>query len=351
MKLTVCVPTYNGAAYLAQTLDSIAAQTFGDFEIVIVDDTSTDGTLDIAHAFAAKDSRTRVVRNTERAGSSARNANQCLRHARGEWIKFLFQDDVMAPTCLARMLEAGERGPLVVSWHDYRFEPGVDDATRRWYETLPTLGEVLPGTFAPVDAFCDAVLANGRINFIGPTSSSFIRRDCFSRYGEFSSEIRTFPDFEYWIRVGSREGLAIVPERLVTFRVHTTSISAQLRDKAGSRATLELEPLLLYLQLARAPEYEVIRRLAIRRDPPVDLERIIRDLAFDARWHAGEVRYRTGNDALLVQWQAFCARHPAMLDVLRDVDATMSRWARLKQRIKTVLRSPSSVFRRRPSSV
>jgi glycosyltransferase involved in cell wall biosynthesis len=335
VKLSVCVPTYNGAAYLAQTLNSISAQTFADFELLIVDDMSTDGTLDIAHAFAATDSRARVVRNTERAGSSARNANQCLRHARGEWIKFLFQDDVMAPTCLARMLDAGERGPLVISWHDYRFEPGVDDETRRWYETLPTLGEVLPGTFAPVDAFCDAVLTHG-LNFIGPTSSSFIRRDCFARYGEFSSEIRTFPDFEYWIRVGSREGLAIVPERLVTFRVHTASISAQLRDKTGS-LRLDLEPLLLYLQLARAPEYEVIRRRALRRDPPLDLERIVRDLAFDARWHAGEVRYRTGSDALLVQWKAFCARHPAMQDVLRDIDATLGPWARLKQLIKARL--------------
>src|SRR5438045_5765583 len=86
--ISVCVPTYNGAAFLAQTLDSIAAQTFDDFEILIVDDTSTDTTLSIAESFAATEPRARIIRNAERAGSSARNANQCLRHARGEWIKF-----------------------------------------------------------------------------------------------------------------------------------------------------------------------------------------------------------------------------------------------------------------------
>src|SRR5512133_2278738 len=131
--ISVCVPTYNGEAFLAETLASIAVQTFGDYEVLIVDDGSTDETLAIAEAYRATDARVRIVRNAERAGSSARNANQCVRLARGEWIKFLFQDDLMAPTCLERMLDAGQRGHLVIAWHDYLFEPGVDAATRGYY--------------------------------------------------------------------------------------------------------------------------------------------------------------------------------------------------------------------------
>jgi glycosyltransferase involved in cell wall biosynthesis len=334
--VSVCVPTYNGAAFLAQTLDSIAAQTFGDFEILIVDDTSTDATLSIAEAFAATEPRARIIRNAERAGSSARNANQCLRHARGEWVKFLFQDDLMAPTGLARMLEAGEHGRFVVSRHNYLFASDVDEAVRRYYETLPSLETVLPTAYASIEQFCDAVLDHWGINFIGPTSSSFIHRDCFS-HGEFSGDIRTFPDYEYWIRVGNQEGLAIVPEQLITFRVHNTSISAAIRSERVRSQTLPLEPVLLMLQFARAPEYENIRRRALARRPPIDPERALRDAAFDARWLAGELRYRRRDDAPLRQWNAFCESHPEMADVLRDVDANMTSWGRFKQFVKAKL--------------
>jgi glycosyltransferase involved in cell wall biosynthesis len=332
--ITVCVPTYNGAAFLGQTLACIAAQTFDDYEVIIVDDQSSDDTLAIAEAYAAKDACVRVVRNSERAGSSARNANQCLRHARGEWIKFLFQDDLMAPTCLTRMLEAGRRGPLVVSWHDYLFAPDVGDDVRRYYETLPSLARELPTEYADVDAFSDAVLKHWVTNFIGPTSSSFIHRECFARYGEFSSEIWSFPDLEYWIRVGNNEGLSILQERLVTFRVHTTSISSRIRSESATPDKLQLEWLLMWLNLARAPEYANIRSRALRRRPPMDPEQVIRDLARDTRWHVGEISYRTRNKAQREQWDAFCARHPAMRDVLRDVDASMSPWGRFKQYVK-----------------
>ena len=333
-RVSVCVPTYNGAAFLTQTLDSIAAQSFEDFEVIIVDDTSTDATLAIADAFAASDPRARVVRNTERAGSSARNANQCLRHARGEWIKFLFQDDLMAPTCLASMLGAGQRGRFVVTWHDYLFASDIDTTVRQYYETLPSLATALPTAYAGADQFCDAVLDHWWFNFIGPTSSSLIHRDCFARYGEFSGDIRGFPDYEYWIRVGNQEGLAIVPERLVTFRVHNTSISAGIRNERGRKETLPLEQLLLILRFARAPEYETIRRRALTRQPPIDAERMLRDAVFDARWFAGEVRYRRRDDALLREWNAFCKRYPEINEVLREIDTTMSAWGKLKQYVK-----------------
>ena len=129
-RVSVCIPTYNGAAFLAETLDSAVAQTFDDFEVVIVDDCSTDESFDIAERFARSDPRVRAIRNAERAGSGAANAKVYLAHARGEWIKTLNQDDLMAPTCLARMLDASARGPLVICWHDFRFESDVDPVVR-----------------------------------------------------------------------------------------------------------------------------------------------------------------------------------------------------------------------------
>ena len=337
-QISVCVPTYNGGQFLAETLDSIAVQTVSDIEILIVDDGSTDDTLDIAQTFVKADRRGRVILNERRAGSSARNANVCVGHARGEWIKFLYQDDLMAPRCLEAMQDAGRRGPLVIAWHQYRFEPDGDDATRRAYESLPTLAAVLPGNYATPDAFSDAVLDHWEINFIGPTSSSFIRRDCFERYGLFAPDIATFPDLEYWIRVGSNEGLSIVPEPMVTFRVHGGSISASRNDPANPRQyQYSLELLALLCTLKTDPLYDRIR-LRLRSHPAAArLDTLFRELSFQGRWGAIDARFRTKNNAQLEYWTDFCEQRPILLEALRELDAQMPLLSRLKQYVKARL--------------
>jgi len=328
------VPTYNGAAFLAETLASVAAQTFEDYEVLIVDDGSKDSTLDIAEAYAASDARVRVVRNSERAGSSARNANRCAKLARGEWLKFLFQDDVMTPSCLEQMLDAGRQGPFVITWHGYLFEPNVDEPTRQYYESLPTLASALPGTYATIDRFCDATLTHWYINFIGPTSSSLIRRDCFDRYGGFNPDIATFPDLECWIRLGSHEGLVIATERLVMYRVHGTSITAGMRDRSNPRRfQYSLETVALQCKLARSPVYETMRNRA-RMHHGIDPEDVAQAQVVEARWGAFDVSFRTLDPTTRNEWETFCAKHAEVRGVLQAVDAKMSRWARFKQSLK-----------------
>lgn len=334
-EVSVCVPTYNGGQFLSETLECVAAQTFGDIEILIVDDGSIDDTLDIAQRFAVRDSRARVIRNAQRAGSSARNANVCVGRARGEWIKFLYQDDLMSPRCLELMRDAGRRGPLVISRHGYRFEPDVDDSTRKTYESLPTLDESLPGDFAGPDAFCNAVLNHWEINFIGPTSSSFIRRDCFDRYGLFDPDIATFPDLEYWIRVGSNEGIAIVTDPMVTFRVHGKSISASRNDPTNPRQyQYSLELLGLLCKLKTDPLYERLRTRAQSHPAAPRLATLFRELAFQGRWIAIDTRFRTRDAAQLEYWAEFCWKHPVVFEALGDIDASLSSFSKLKSFVK-----------------
>lgn len=77
------MPTYNGATYLKQALESALRQTFGDFELLVVDDNSTDGTLNIVREYAEHDSRIKVFHNQARLGL-AKNWNHCLELASGE---------------------------------------------------------------------------------------------------------------------------------------------------------------------------------------------------------------------------------------------------------------------------
>jgi glycosyltransferase involved in cell wall biosynthesis len=333
-KVSICIPTYNGGPYLDETLRSVAAQTFGDYEVIIVDDGSTDDTLEIAERYAAGEPRARLVRKAVRAGSSARNLARCADESRGEWIKPLQQDDLLSATCLEQMVSAGERGPLVFGHHDYAFSPDTDDKTRRYYQSLPVLSTELPTLFAPPDAVCAAFMRHPFINFIGSWSTSLIRRDCIEKYGSFHKSIIYFPDLEYWMRVGTNEGISIAPECLSTYRVHGRSISASIRRDPLNNFRGGLDWALLAYSIARDPDYLTFREFALRWDPPFDAEFRFMDQLVDWRADALEASHRRHDPSLLKEFNSFCERHPALRDALRDHDRRMPAWHRFKQFLK-----------------
>jgi succinoglycan biosynthesis protein ExoO len=107
-RVSVILPAYNAAAHLRRAVDSALAQTMDDLEIVIVDDASTDATLEIAGRIAAQDSRVRVLHNERNSGPSV-SRNRAIAAARGEWIAILDADDSWFPERLERMLaDAGD---------------------------------------------------------------------------------------------------------------------------------------------------------------------------------------------------------------------------------------------------
>jgi glycosyltransferase involved in cell wall biosynthesis len=116
-RVTLAVPTCNVARYLPLALDSLLAQDFGDFELVVSDNASTDGTWDICEQYAAKDDRIRLYRNERNIGLSA-NFARLVSLARGEFFRFCAHDDVCAPSLVRRCVEAlDEAGPRAVLAH------------------------------------------------------------------------------------------------------------------------------------------------------------------------------------------------------------------------------------------
>ena len=112
--VTALVPTYNGARFIQRTLDSLAAQTWPNLEILIGDDRSTDDTLDIVRRFAAGHPNVRIVERESNLGW-LRNSNDLMARARGELMFFAFHDDVVGPTYVERLagaLRANERAVL-----------------------------------------------------------------------------------------------------------------------------------------------------------------------------------------------------------------------------------------------
>jgi glycosyltransferase involved in cell wall biosynthesis len=112
-RVTIGLPVYNGQNYLAQTMDSLLAQTFRDFELVITDNASTDRTEVICREYAAADDRIRYHRNEENIGASA-NYNLVFELGRGDYFKWAAHDDLLAPTFLERCVEVLDNNPDVV---------------------------------------------------------------------------------------------------------------------------------------------------------------------------------------------------------------------------------------------
>ncbi|MFN8062871.1 MAG: glycosyltransferase [Vicinamibacterales bacterium] len=112
-RVAIGLPIYNAERYLEAALDAILAQTLGDFELIVSDNASTDGTRDICEAYAARDRRIRYVRNAENLGAS-RNFNQAFRLGRAPYFKWAPYDDLVEPAFLERGVAVLDREPDAV---------------------------------------------------------------------------------------------------------------------------------------------------------------------------------------------------------------------------------------------
>ena len=260
--VSICVPTYNGAAYLAECLESIAQQTFADFEVVIVDDCSTDSTVAIANEYAARHPNFRVVRNAENCGL-VRNWKKCLEYSSGEWIKFVFQDDIIASDCLARLLDATSDGHVMVSCARHViFEPGTNENDRNFYlkhqEFLRNI--YASGGTLSAPEFSVIIANNVGANLLGEPTAVLLHKSVFHSFGPFNSCLIHDVDNEYWARIGTNVGTRHVADPLASFRVHSSSATAT--NNGIRQARKQLDPLILRHDFAFSDSYKSLRNVA-----------------------------------------------------------------------------------------
>ncbi len=281
--VSICIPTYNGARWLHEALESALAQSYSPLEIVVVDDASSDDTLDIAQSFT--DARLRVVPGERNLGLVG-NWNRSVNLARGEWVKFLFQDDLLHPDCVARMVAAGESKPdigLVFSRREILLENPNDPTARDWqeqYGILDTQFERLGAVNTGRDLFEQYLRKGFRMNFVGEPTAVMVRQKCFQRLGGFHTRMHQGPDFEMWVRVMFFADVAFLPEALCTFRYHSASTS--LANHRQNRSWLDmfwlLEGLLRHPEIRHAyPSIARMRWLEAARTVRSELR----------RWRAG----------------------------------------------------------------
>jgi glycosyltransferase involved in cell wall biosynthesis len=182
--VSVITPVFNVAPFIRDTLDSVFAQTFHDWELVIVDDGSTDGSADIAAEYAARDSRVRLIRQENRGLAGARNT--ALRAARGQFLTLLDSDDSWEPGFLAAQLAVFEQHP------DTALVTGSARCLGGPRNGQPARPEI-PGT--PV-LTVEQMMADETAVFIMTT----FRREVVEAIGLFDAGKRRSEDWDYWLR-------------------------------------------------------------------------------------------------------------------------------------------------------
>lgn len=213
---SVCVPVYNGAAFLAETLESVLAQTFKDFELVVLDNASTDDSFGIASRMAARDPRVKVFRN-EAVLPMGGNWEKCLSHARGACVGLLSADDMYLP----EFLEAGRRalteeGHVIFTANHVLQFPTHRRRRRMWAregERRNDLAEIL--------------LRNPfSINFT--LFKREVLDDTRRRDGRVLRDELTC-DYDLWIRLSERFPIYYTQRVLGVYRVHGNNLSSNRR--------------------------------------------------------------------------------------------------------------------------
>jgi glycosyltransferase involved in cell wall biosynthesis len=217
--VTVVIPAYNAAATLGATLAALAAQREApDFEVVLVDDGSTDDTLAVARRLARLDERVKVLSVDHGGSAHARNAG--IEAARGDFIAFLDADDTWERDFLEVMNAALTAAP--------RRTRAVFSQSRVFHDQPGCSGLELHA-FVPGSYGLNRMLSTW--NPAGNGSSLLIRSECFDEAGGFREDFRSAVDLEMWLRIlGQSESYDFVgvPDVLVNYRKRADSISADL---------------------------------------------------------------------------------------------------------------------------
>lgn len=238
-RISVCIPTFNRAALLRLSIESVLRQSFKDFQLIISDNGSTDDTESVASSFG--DDRLIYMRNASNLGIRG-NWNRCLDLAKGEFIAILPDDDLMKPENLLEkvaVLDRDENVGLVHSKYD------LIDGDGKVVREDTNWGH------GP-DRRCDAtdgpdITLIPMYNMVN-TPTVVFRRACYEKLGSFSGDAGFAFDYEYWMRIAVYSKVAFLAKPLIQWRIHAgaaTSVYLGKNDVQKLRQVISAKRLLL----------------------------------------------------------------------------------------------------------
>ena len=211
--VSLLMTSYNREKYIGFAIESVMASTYSNWELIIVDDRSSDKTLDIAREYEKKDKRIKVYLNEKNLGDYP-NRNKAASYAKGKYIKYVDADDAIYPWAVQAEVEMMEKFPEAA----YGLDSLIQDDTKMY-----------PILLTPREAYFSHFVKRTGMFHKAPTSS-MIKREVFLRENGFR-ELRMVGDNEMWLRLSLKYSVLIMPDGMIWSRGHEESESGKLMNK------------------------------------------------------------------------------------------------------------------------
>ena len=224
-KVSVVICTYNRAQYLPQAIESVLAQSFQDFELIIVDDASTDNTQTVVERYM-NDSRIRYIKNNNNLGLG-KNRVEATKNVRGEYIAILDSDDYWVDVNkISKQVDFLDKNNKVGAVGT--FGKIVDDKNN-------TIGKLVYKTNN------DDIRRRMLFYHQFLHSSTLFRKEAFTKAGGYDTTLSPAEDFDLILKIGTEYELANLPEHTTHYRVHSENSSSNNRQKRAHHAKLHLK--------------------------------------------------------------------------------------------------------------
>ncbi|UJH92517.1 glycosyltransferase [Antarcticibacterium sp. 1MA-6-2] len=234
--VSICIPTFNGGKYLKEALDSVLKQEYKNCEIIFSDDSSQDDTLKIIKDFKNKNNISVQLLHHKPRGIGA-NWNNCIKYANGEYIKFLFQDDVLFPDCISKLVKTIQENNsigLVACKRQLILEQPRSREIKDWidnyFDLQQDLKEISGKFLLTRSLFKENIFFKDPVNKIGEPSTVLFKKKLIKKVGLFREDLEQVLDYEFYFRILKYENIVILNEELVGFRLHkhqTTNVNRE----------------------------------------------------------------------------------------------------------------------------
>jgi glycosyltransferase involved in cell wall biosynthesis len=226
--VSIIIPVHNAGAYLGETLRSALNQTYPVTEIIVVDDGSTDRSLEIARGYARDDSRIQIFQQPQRGPSAARNLG--IAKAKGELIAPLDADDLWRPTKLERQVAVMQKGGSRIG------------LVYTWFALIDGQGVILSTGHHPM-AQGEVLRECCRRNIVGNGSGAMMRKCAIVECGGYDEQLSRCEDYKLYVAIAERYLFGMVPEHLTGYRQTNQNLTSNIlmMCKSGDLVFSELE--------------------------------------------------------------------------------------------------------------
>jgi len=309
--ISVCIPVYNGAKFLQETLDSISRQSYNNIEIIIVDDNSTDNSGIIINRFNSADYKTIKRKNDSNIGLHA-NCEKCISLASGDWIKFVFQDDILDKKCIEELFSTAKKtdSNIICGNKSYLFSNKTPLRKIISYKHIELINKNFTKNHEKIsqarvaDFFTKYILGN----FLGEPSCFLIKKETITKYSGFNTDLTQLLDYEFYARTTLNEGLAYSNQAYIYFRVHTNSETYR-NTKENLFRSRNIEYILMLLIIKNNEHYNNFMNFLDR----IYLSHYINSLLVIRTKQASLLANLKDNDTTKSIWNKTVEDHPEIL--------------------------------------